>query len=169
MIVFNLDVWDTIDASGTKQRLALPNEPFETMTRFQYDGAVFAGIIADTFQGSLIAPVRTVKFFNTVNTMHITYTHASSNLTSIKTSLRAVMPSNFITEPHWAVLHGIYVVIDELGLATSTEIWRSTMVTDDINITYDEIEEFCSVSGGYGEADTWIELIDIAYVIRRVI
>ena len=169
MIVFNLDVWDTIEANGTKQRLSLPNEPFQTMTRFEYESAVFAGEIAESFQGSIIPPTRRVKFFNTINTMHVIYTNLSSNLTSIKSSIRAIMPSNFITEPHWAVLHGTFVSINDDGIATEEEIWRSTPVTDSIDMTYEAIKDFCGVSSGYDEANTWIDLIDIAYVIRRVI
>lgn len=169
MIVYNLDVWDTTEGT-TKQHLALPNEPeFATMSRFEFDSAVFAGTIADPQSGSLIEPVRTVQFFPVVNTMHIRYQHNSNDLTSIKKSIRAIMPSDFIIESHWAVMHGIFFAINDDGLAYTEEVWISTIVTTSVDITYSEIVDVCSMVGGYAEADTWLELSDITYIVRRAL
>lgn len=169
MIVYNLDVWDTVSENGHKMRLSLPNEPFEEMTRFQFESEVFAGMIIDPFQGAIIEPTRTVQFFPVVNTMHIKYKHNSNDLTSIKKSIRAIMPSDFVTEPHWAVLHGIFFAIDDSGNSNEEEIWISTSVTDSIDFTYQEIVDICSMVAGYIEADTWLELEDVTYVIRRAL
>lgn len=169
MIVYNLDVWDTTDGT-TKQHLALPNEPeFQTMTRFEFDSEVFAGTIIDPASGSILDPVRTVQFFPVVSTMHIKYKYNSNDLTSIKKSIRAIMPSDFITESHWAVLHGIFFAINDEGLAYEEEVWISTIVTTSVDITYGEIMDVCAVVGGYQEADTWLELQDITYTIRRAL
>lgn len=167
MIVYNLDVWDTVSDNGEKMHLAVPNEPFDRMTRFQFDSAVFAGEIIDPLQGAIIEPARTVQFFPVVNTIHIKYKHNSNNLTSIKKSIRAIMPSDFVTESHWAVLHGIFVAIDDMGNASEEEVWISTSVTDSVDFTYQEIVDICSMVAGYAEADTWLELEDVTYVIRR--
>lgn len=169
MIVYNLDVWDTISANGDKMHLALPNEPFDEMTRFQFDSAVFAGTIIDPPQGAIVEPIRTVQFFPVVNTMHIKHKHNSNDLTSIKKSIRAIMPSDFIIEPHWAVLHGIFFAIDDDGNAYEEEVWISTSVTDSVDFTYQEIVDICSMVAGYAEADTWLELEDVTYVIRRAL
>lgn len=167
MIVYNLDVWDTISANGDKMHLALPNEPFEEMSRFQFDSEVFAGNIIDPPQGAIVEPTRRVQFFPVVNTMHIKYKHNSNDLTSIKKSIRAIMPSDFVTESHWAVLHGVFFAIDDEGIASEEEIWISTSVTDSVDMTYQEIVDICSMVAGYTEADTWFELEDVTYVIRR--
>lgn len=167
MITYNLDVWDTVSTNGNKKHLALPNEPFLEFTRFEFDSAVFAGKIIDPPQGAIVEPSRRVQFFPVVNTMHIKYKHNSNDLTSIKKSIRAIMPSDFITETHWAVLHGIFFAIDDQGIASEEEIWISTTVTDSIDITYQEIVDICSMVAGYAEADTWFELEDVTYIIRR--
>lgn len=174
MITYNLDVWDTVASDSTgafteKMHLALPNEPFDTMTRYQFESAVFAGQIIDPPQGAIVEPTRRVQFFPVVNTMHIKYKHASNNLTSIKKSIRAIMPSDFIIEPHWAVLHGVFFAIDDEGNASEEEIWISTMVTDSVDVTYQEIVDICSMVAGYVEADTWFELEDVTYIIRRAL
>lgn len=167
MLVFNLDVWDTVSSGGDKMHLSLPNEPFEEITRYEFESRVFAGDIIDTPQGAIIEPTRTVQFFPVVNTMHIKYKHYSNDLTSIKKSIRAIMPSDFNIESHWAVLHGIFVAIDDEGNADEEEIWISTTVTNSVDITYQGIVDICSMVAGYTEADTWLELEDVTYVIRR--
>lgn len=175
MIVYNLDVWDTVevDATGSytvKQHLSLPNEPdFDKISAFEFDSRVFAGEIIDPFTGSIVEPLRTVQFFPVVQTMHVAYKHNSNDLTSVKKSIRAIMPSNFITEPHWAVLHGIFFAIDDEGNANEEEVWISTIVTTSVDITYQGIVDICSMVAGYAEADTWLELLDVTYVIRRPI
>lgn len=177
MIVYNLDTWDTIGFGnnvpgglvGNKVHLSVPNEPFTVLTQYQFDSEVFAGTIIDPVQGAILEPTRNVQFFPIANTMHLRYNHNSNNLTSIKKSIRAIMPSDFITESHWAVLYGIFVSVNDQGIATSVPMWKSTKVSLSVDITFNEIVAFCSPSTGYPGSNTWFELIYVTYIIRRAL
>lgn len=163
MELYGLDVWDSV--GGARMRLSLPNDPFLVISEFEFQSRVFLGEIIDPPTGSIVQPLRFVDFFPRSRTMHVRYLHYSQNLTSIKKAIRAVMPSNFITETHWCVLTGTLVSLD----APAVSFGWSTFVTDSIDVTYNQIVALASPENfDYGQ-DRWVELESFTIIIRRLL
>lgn len=163
MEVRGMDVWDSV--GGGRMHLTFPNDPFIVISEFEFQSRVFSGEIIDPLTGSIIQPLRFVDFFPRARTMHVRYLHSSQNVTSIKKAIRAVMPSNFITETHWVSLTGTLVSLN----GPSVSFGWSSVVTDSIESTYAQIVALAGPENlDYGQ-DRWLLLDSFTVIIRRLL
>ena len=168
--IYNLDFYDRItNLIIGRMKYDGANSLLENISDFEFNSRVFAGTAINPEQGSIISPERTVKFFPQTNSIHVINTHLSSNVTSIKKIIRAVMPSNFITEPHWLV---VYVTAETLVLPAnellSQSYFVSTPVSSSVDTTFYALLELLEKmrTEKYGE-DTSHYIEEISVVIRR--
>lgn len=167
--IYGLDVYDQVtNLSVGRVKYDGADSLLETMSRFEFDSRVFAGEAVNPEQGSIVSPERTVRFFPQTNSMHVIYTHSTSNITSLKKIIRAVMPSNFITEPHWFVLYTREDIYGSNGFVTSQNFYSSTNATMSVDTSYYALLELLQRMRGskYGE-DAEYFLLELAVVIRR--
>ncbi len=168
--IYNLDVYDRItNLIIGRIKYDGANSLLENISDFEFNSRIFDGTAVNPEQGSIISPERTVKFFPQTNSIHVINTHISSNVTSIKRIIRAVMPSNFITEPHWLV---IYVKAQTLVLPTNELLtenyFASTPVSSSVDTSFYALLELLEAmrTEKYGE-DTSHYIEEISVVIRR--
>lgn len=168
-VVFGLDFYDRIsNLVVERHKYDGAFSLYETMSGFEFDSRVFDGSALNPEQGSIISPERTVKFFPATNSIHVINTHQSSNVTSIKRIIRAVMPSNFITEPHWLLAYVRADSISADGALISYNYYVSTKVSYSVDVSYYQFLELLDrmKQNKYTE-DSYLYFQELAVVIRR--
>lgn len=143
---------------------------FETLSRFEFESRIFAGLAINPLIGSIIEPARTIKFFPETNSIHTIYTHNSNDVTSIKRAIRAVMPTNFVALPHWIVFYSDIVYISQVtGEAISESFYMSTTASSSVDLTYGNVLALLErqvTSAKYGSLDATIYLKQMLIVVR---
>lgn len=172
MQIYNVDTWDRMATRFRYEHLALPNdlEPdnFELITLRTHTTRVSNGTILNPLIGSIVEPVKTVKFFGTAGTLHSIYTHQSNNVTSIKRALRAVMPSNS-TPAHWIILTGTEITFNDDGTIDEITKHYNTAISSDTELTYQTFRSWCLPENTYTAANQIFEAGYISIVIRTIL
>lgn len=169
-ILIGIDTYDVI-LGGRYQHLnySLVINQVENISSFEFDSRVFSGFALNPFIGSIIEPDRTIKFFPATNSFHYIYTHFSNNVTSIKKAIRAVMPTNFITEPHWILVYGILDYVDINGNNITEAFYSSTAASASVDTTYEDFVRLLDrlKTDTYGQQGVFVRVEELSVVIRR--
>lgn len=151
----NFDIYDRLN----------PDSPFHRMPECtEYPSSPYSEV---PFQGSIISPEITVKYFPVTLTKHTIYTHKAQNLTSLYRAIRAVMPPNS-TKSHWLRV-SYKIMIDNLW--TGQIGYFSTFVSENAYLTVQFFHDIvCNEFEDYGDllADD-MPLIDIQIIVREFI
>lgn len=167
--LYGIDVYDTILGVNRVNHIRATGEVIiDDISRFEFESRIFNGTAVNPPIGSIIEPARTVKFFESTNSMHYIYTHNSNDVTSVKKSVRAVMPTDFITEPHWIILYCRQEHIGQGGGLIVSNFFVATPVSSSIDTTYQNfIFLLRKLFDRYGTDAIYIFILQYTVVIRR--
>lgn len=172
MNIYNIDTWDRMATRFRYEHLSLPNDvprdDFTLITLTQFSSRVANGSILNPLIGSIIEPVKTVKFFGVAGTLHSIYTHQSNNVTSIKKALRAVMPSNS-TPAHWLILTGTKITFNDDGTIEEYTQHYNTPISTDTELTYQTFRSWCLPENTYTAANQIFEAQYLSIIIRTIL